>query len=103
MEPRSLSSKSESTIVMKKALILLMVMTSQSVLIAHASERSFAGTLGRTMKIIMTLKIEGEQVSGAYFYEQYKISIALKGTFDAQKTILLSELDWKGKIGRASG
>ena len=83
---------------MKKILLLFVVIAFQVLLCAETSEKVFTGTIEQTLKITMTLKFEGNQVSGTYFYDTYKKPIALKGTIDDQKNILINELDDYKKV-----
>jgi hypothetical protein len=65
---------------------------------AEPSEQAFAGTIGKTLKIQMKLKIMGSEVSGTYFYKKHKTDIQLQGTLDDQKNLILNEFDEKGNI-----
>jgi len=44
----------------------------------------------------MKLSIDGGRVEGSYYYEKYKKDIRLRGSVDAQKAVLLEELDPAG-------
>ncbi len=59
--------------------------------------RHFVGTIGDSLAVQMNLRIQGNDVSGTYFYEKYKTDIPVKGTADAQGNVTFNEFD-KGNI-----
>jgi hypothetical protein len=56
----------------------------------------YRGSLG-DKHIEMKLKIEASQVSGTYFYDQFKQDLQLKGTYAAEGRLELTETGPKGK------
>lgn len=64
----------------------------------------YAGTIKGTIAIRMTLAVEGQRVTGSYFYEKYKKPIQLAGAVDPDGTVLLIEGDGRGaETGRFEG
>ena len=48
----------------------------------------------------MRLTVEGNKVTGSYFYDQFKQDIPLEGTFDSKGTLQLTEGKGKTKTGK---
>lgn len=59
-------------------------------------EREYVGAMGNSLRIRMTLAIDGKAVEGSYVYEAVGKPLALSGTLNG-KQITLRESDEKGK------
>ncbi|MCC6142991.1 MAG: DUF3298 and DUF4163 domain-containing protein [Candidatus Hydrogenedentes bacterium] len=51
----------------------------------------YAGTLGETNHLLITLATQGKDLSGTYFYERIGQAIELEGTVDAEGQVTLTE------------
>lgn len=56
----------------------------------------FKGTIDYKYKIQMTLRREGDDLSGSYFYANKRTEIALRGFVDKQGNLILKEMDASG-------
>jgi hypothetical protein len=56
----------------------------------------FKGTINKRIRIQMKLGIQGNRLSGTYFYEKYRTDIPIQGTIDSQKKVVINEFDEKG-------
>lgn len=64
----------------------------------------YAGTIKGTLPIRMSLKVEGQRITGSYYYEKYKKPIQLAGAVGPEGSVLLIESDGKGaETGRFEG
>lgn len=61
-----------------------------------AAAQSFRGTVGEGLSVRMSLRREGERLSGSYFYESVKTEITLRGRIDGQGAFTLEEFDPSG-------
>ena len=62
-------------------------------------QKTYRGAIG-DRHIEMQLSVSGSQVTGSYFYDEFKQKIILKGEFDAKRQLELSETAGKRKTGR---
>ena len=65
----------------------------------NGSTKTYRGSLGNK-HIEMRLTVEGNKVTGSYFYDQFKQDIPLEGTFDSKGTLQLTEGKGKTKTGK---
>jgi len=82
------------------SLILLMVVSIASVVSAQYQEgwvNDYRGVIGDNLKIGMSIKMSGNDVSGEYFYLQWLKDIPIRGKIDG-RNIILNELDEYGKV-----
>jgi hypothetical protein len=64
----------------------------------------FSGTIDGRLAIRMRLEIVGSRVTGSYYYEKYKVPIALGGSLDEHRQLRLEEQSADGKVtGTFSG
>ncbi len=80
------------------ALLLVVSALVSVVLAAEVREVSLSGTINKTLKVRMNLKIDGTNIAGSYYYEKSKIAIPLKGRMDKNGDFEIQEFDPKGKV-----
>jgi hypothetical protein len=86
------------------ACVSVLLMASVWCLAQGPKSGEYVGTIKGTIPIRMTLKVEGQRVTGTYYYEKYKKPIQLTGAVGADGTVLLMEYDGKGaETGRFEG
>lgn len=57
----------------------------------------YSGTIGN-LKIGMTLRSDGQNISGEYFYDKWLRDIPIKGNIDNKNNVVLYEYDCNGNI-----
>lgn len=78
---------------------------------ATSFSKSFEGTINDKIGIEMEIRINGNSITGSYFYKKYHTPITLNGTIDQQLNVTLAEYDkgsnktgeFKGKLGSTRG
>lgn len=50
----------------------------------YVFSRQFSGKIGKTMAVKMTLRSDGKNVVGSYYYVKHRNTIALRGTIDSR-------------------
>jgi hypothetical protein len=62
------------------------------------TDLSLSGTIGGRLAVRMWLKIAGSRVTGSYYYEKYKVPIALAGSLDEHRHLKLEERSADGRV-----
>jgi hypothetical protein len=98
-----------------RVLIFLMVVACLSLFVAPRrearalpfpmqDEREFAGTINNTLKVRITLKRNGEVLTGSYSYERIGKSLRLNGKLYDEKEFSIDEFDERGtRTGNFTG
>ena len=79
------------------SLVLLFLSLAPSAL--AQTIKTYRGSLGNK-HIEMRLTVEGNKVTGSYFYDQFKQDIPLEGAFDSKGSLQLTEGKGKTKTGK---
>lgn len=64
---------------------------------SQGQTKLFKGSIGNNLSLQMKLVLEGERLSGSYFYEKVGTKINLRGTLDKNGNLTLEEFDPAGK------